>query len=208
VKVPTTNEGWIELEDGVEVKFEKGEYKTGDYWLIPARAATGDSLSGDIEWPLDAQGKPEAQPPHGIRHYYCCLAIVDFNSSLVQDCRRLFSPLTELTSFFYVGGDGQEAMPGERLKEALQVGVANGQWPVEDAPVKFTVKKGGGTLKAGNQSGTEIIVKTGKTGDNKGIAECYWQLGNDTNQPSQQVEARLLDADGKPTPPFADSFYR
>jgi hypothetical protein len=28
------NDGSIPLEDGIEVKFEEGTYKTGDYWLI------------------------------------------------------------------------------------------------------------------------------------------------------------------------------
>ena len=46
VQIPATNEGFIPLEDGVEVRFEAGEYRSGDYWLIPARVATGD-----IEWP-------------------------------------------------------------------------------------------------------------------------------------------------------------
>ena len=39
---------WIPLEDGVQVQFSPvgGNYRTGDYWLIPARVATGN-----IEWP-------------------------------------------------------------------------------------------------------------------------------------------------------------
>ena len=47
VDVPAANDGFIELEGGVQVKFEPGTYKTGDYWLIPARTATGS-----IEWPF------------------------------------------------------------------------------------------------------------------------------------------------------------
>ena len=35
-----TTANWIALEDGVEVLFSTGcEYKTGDYWMIPARTA-------------------------------------------------------------------------------------------------------------------------------------------------------------------------
>lgn len=45
-------EGWIEIENGIEIRFVQAsgdvhQYRTGDYWLIPARVATGD-----IEWPL------------------------------------------------------------------------------------------------------------------------------------------------------------
>jgi len=37
---------WTLLEDGIEVQFEAGTYLPGDYWLIPARSATGD-----VDWP-------------------------------------------------------------------------------------------------------------------------------------------------------------
>ncbi|MEQ1601128.1 MAG: hypothetical protein ABL885_05085 [Methylophilaceae bacterium] len=36
------------------------QYRTGDYWLISARVATGD-----VEWPGEV-GKPQALHPHGI----------------------------------------------------------------------------------------------------------------------------------------------
>ena len=35
------NMAWLPLEDGIEVQFSAGEYRTGDYWLIPARRAAG-----------------------------------------------------------------------------------------------------------------------------------------------------------------------
>src|SRR5262249_58925102 len=106
VDVPATNDGFIELEDGVEVKFESGTYKTGDSWLIPARTATGD-----VAWPFT-----EPQPPQGIAHHYCRLGLLTFDGSqytTVQDCRELFPPVTDLTSLFYVGGGGQGGGPGQ-----------------------------------------------------------------------------------------------
>ncbi|MGH8071119.1 MAG: DUF6519 domain-containing protein, partial [Candidatus Entotheonellia bacterium] len=111
VGIPVANDGWIRLEDGVEVRFQAGSFKTGDYWLIPAR-----TLTGDIEWPHDASIPPQPllQLPHGIQHHYCRLALLEFdaaNWSLVSDCRELFPPTTELRSLFYVGGDGQEVTP-------------------------------------------------------------------------------------------------
>lgn len=58
----------FELEDGVKVVFEVGgTYRAGDYWLIPARVATGD-----VEWPGEPD-KPEFQLPHGPAHYYAPL---------------------------------------------------------------------------------------------------------------------------------------
>ena len=35
VQVPATNEGFISLENGVEIRFGAGSYSTGDNWLIP-----------------------------------------------------------------------------------------------------------------------------------------------------------------------------
>lgn len=73
--------GWLELEDGIRIQFQPpvqppapGEpptyYRTGDYWLLPARVATGD-----IEWP-GGQGDPLPIGPHGIDHHYAPLAVV------------------------------------------------------------------------------------------------------------------------------------
>jgi len=46
------------LEDGIEVQFADGTstYRTGDYWLVPARSSLGD-----IEWPQP--GKPSQPVP-------------------------------------------------------------------------------------------------------------------------------------------------
>jgi len=198
VSVPATNEGWIPLEDGVEVKFEAGTYKTGDYWLIPARTA-----KGDIEWPHDSAMEPLAQLPHGIEHHYCRLALLGLNKveggetsennwTHLSDCRRLFPAVTELTSLFYVSGDGQEAMPGEVLSGELIVSVANGQWPVGGATVRFTVIKGSGNLTSDDLSGTSIEPAT----KNNGLAACKWEL--DEIIDNQQVEATLLDDAANP----------
>src|SRR5205085_10569753 len=62
---------WINIEDGVQIQFRnKGEYRTGDYWLIPARVATGQ-----VEWPV-IDGKPDFMPPNGIEHHYAPLGFV------------------------------------------------------------------------------------------------------------------------------------
>lgn len=62
--------GWFALERGVEVQFlPGGVYRTGDYWLIPARVA-----SHDVEWPQADLG-PAAVPPHGIRHHRTAIGL-------------------------------------------------------------------------------------------------------------------------------------
>ena len=81
----TTNT-WLPLEGGIEVQFSDGTYKTGDYWLIPARTATGE-----IEWPPfeTPNVNPIAQPPRGIQHHYCRLALLAFDGEKLTVQRRL-----------------------------------------------------------------------------------------------------------------------
>lgn len=95
---------WLSLENGIEISFPKPEegsplvfrYQTGDYWLIPARAATGD-----VEWPRVASDPSDLMPlpPHGIVHHYAPLAILavevdgKISSSASSDCRRKLKQL-------------------------------------------------------------------------------------------------------------------
>lgn len=191
----TVADKWIELENGVQVKFESGTFHTGDYWTIPARTATRD-----IEWPEDDADNPLALPPQGIRHHYCRLALLQLKETeegaaweRLSDCRRLFPPLTEMIRFFHVGGDGQEAMPRQFLPQPLQVGVSNGQWPVAGAQVAFEILLGNGRLRApGMGLAKRLVVET----DAQGVAQCEWRL--DARTVSQRVQATLLDMDGKP----------
>jgi hypothetical protein len=93
--------GWLNLEDGVQIQFQKpaqGEsvnnYRTGDYWLIPARTATGD-----VEWPGPIEN-PQAWPPHGIEHHYAPLAMISFDgngqvTTMPTDLRRKIIKLWE-----------------------------------------------------------------------------------------------------------------
>lgn len=83
---------WLNLEHGAQIQFHKTEpgsyYRTGDYWTIPARVATGN-----VEWPHHG-GEAQGRPPQGIRHFYAPLAIVGFNGAGVlgtqSDCRLRF----------------------------------------------------------------------------------------------------------------------
>lgn len=92
---------WIDLEDGVQVLFaEGGQYRSGDYWLIPARVATGK-----IEWPSEpgtgVKGPvADLLPPRGIRHHYAPLGFVTWDGTafqLTKTCRRTFAPVPSLT---------------------------------------------------------------------------------------------------------------
>ncbi|HVF90320.1 MAG TPA: DUF6519 domain-containing protein, partial [Blastocatellia bacterium] len=101
VKVADATADFFELEDGVQVKFEPGDFNTGDYWTIPARTVPGKF--GDVEWPRDGANNPLPQPQQGIIHHYCKISIVTFEGkeekieiTEVEDCRPIFPPLTEL----------------------------------------------------------------------------------------------------------------
>jgi hypothetical protein len=88
----------LRLEDGIEIVFSPGgTYRTGDYWLIPARVATGT-----IEWPtthVPGQADvPAAQPPLGIQHHYAPLGVASFSAGTkdgakIDNCRRCLAPL-------------------------------------------------------------------------------------------------------------------
>ena len=94
VDTPAGNDGFLPLENGVEVRFEEGHYNTGDYWLIPGRAGAVH----DVAWPRDDGGNPLPRPPEGIVHHYCPLALVHVKGTTLDttDCRHLFPSLTTM----------------------------------------------------------------------------------------------------------------
>ena len=92
-------DNWLDLEDGVQIQFQMADqslpatYRTGDYWLVPARVATGD-----VEWPkeltTDSTGKvtqmPVALPPEGITHHYAPLATIDVNADVLRTANQCY----------------------------------------------------------------------------------------------------------------------
>jgi hypothetical protein len=88
---PGPDQGWIELEHGIEVRFEGGPWRTGDYWCLPARTALGTVI-----WP-GAADAPDALPPEGITHRFARLATLrhDGTGLELHDDRRLFPGVGE-----------------------------------------------------------------------------------------------------------------
>jgi hypothetical protein len=84
------------LEQGIHIQLTRADastFRSGDYWLIPARTA-----SGDLEWPGTVED-PGELPPHGIEHHYAPLAIINVNVSgeitNITECRRTFPALAQ-----------------------------------------------------------------------------------------------------------------
>jgi hypothetical protein len=195
-ELPVIVNTWIDLEDsmkakdGVQIMFGSGFLRNGDHWLAAGRTPTAD-----IEWPKDASDNPIPSLPFGIHHHFAKLGILKLDATTgwaeISDCRNLFPPLTDLTSLYYVGGDGQEATPGNLLPEPLMVGVANGSLAVSGAKVKFEILSDGGSLNNGSTtSTTDVIVTT----NSDGIASSSWTLASPIVS-NPQVRASLLADD-------------
>jgi hypothetical protein len=104
---------WFELEDGVQIQFTVPpqsktavpQFRTGDYWLIPARVATGN-----VEWPTETiPGNPTtpiAMLPHGPVHHYAPIAGIKVSDNTVDiehDCTVVFGIFNGALSFTQSG---------------------------------------------------------------------------------------------------------
>ncbi|AXG81898.1 DUF6519 domain-containing protein [Streptomyces paludis] len=79
---------WIDLEDGAQVYFAPcGQYASGDYWTFAAR-----TITGAVEWPTDAAGRPLLACPEGVAYHYAPLAWISGGNAL--DLRKVFKQLT------------------------------------------------------------------------------------------------------------------
>ena len=209
----TVNEGFVAIENGIEIKFQlptNAEFRTGDFWQIPARAAISNAPSGLIEWPVEEK-LAAFFAPQGIVHFYCRLGVVsidkDGDAELKSDCRCLWPALSTVPRLFYVSGDGQEVMPDlkkgaskhTKLPCPLIVGVANGHCNEGLKSVRFDVvntvsnpSEGLVSVAGGTPTQSFAIVQL----DAMGLAKVDFYL--DATNPVQQVVARLLDSQSNP----------
>ena len=99
---------WLSLEDGVQVQFHDPEalYQRGDFWLIPARTATGGVL-----WPhaSDDDHAPLALAPYGPALHLAPLALARSVSVEPHDLRmRIARHLGEYEGEYEIEDDGDE----------------------------------------------------------------------------------------------------
>lgn len=220
--------GGLHLGFGVTVKFDGGMARHGDYWTIPARSIVSDDASrtgtGKVLWPVEEDGDrdPLLVLPHGVRRHYAALARVqraaDGTWTVLEDLRRFFPALSDMTTLHYVGGDGQmyhTAAPGEDLSTPLMVGVGRGDWRVKDALVMYEVRPAApasrpttiGPIDSGffegvsdldavwaNPGGTQVVLRTMTASTPEmdflnGVAACQVHAGDETEI---HVVARLV----------------
>jgi hypothetical protein len=205
---------YIELEEGLEIRLGEGNYRTGDYWWVAARANSEES----IEWPRIGDKLTETpQPllPAGVAHHYAPLAVLEHKGdgkySVKFDARSFFSSLADLIHIHYAGGDGQEAMPGNNtLAEPLRVAVTIGGKSVGSlgAKVRFTITKPStpsplsglfsGFLSTVDHTTTDSSLEIAT--NEEGIAECLWTLDNRVVE--QEVMAELVECGDAKLPPL------
>ena len=101
---------------------------------------------------LDTEDNARAHAPphlrvrfHASRSVASEVAYDDTDCDHLSDAETVQEALDALcrnSSILYVGGDGQEALPGEILPAPLRVRVSNGGWPVAGATVRFEAETG------------------------------------------------------------------
>ena len=106
----------------------------------------------------------------------------------------------------YVGGDGQDALPGGELAEPLTVQVVTGGWAVPDALVEFQIRDvTQGSIMLGDGTAVNTTVTSGRVTtiqlrtDAEGKGSVRWRVGTAPTHPRQVVTARLLEQDADPT---------
>ncbi len=164
--VATAGTGY-QLEDGIEIEFSGTEFKVGDYWVFSARV-----LTGEIEL-------LEKEPPHGVQHHYCKLALVTGETGGevdIEDCRPEFPPLTELPDTggcctVTVGEDGDfqdiqlaiDSLNGGPGEVCIHSGTYEIDRPILVEGEDITIRGCGGTPiivnTATNSSGIVFIIR-------------------------------------------------
>jgi hypothetical protein len=110
IPVPTPGTS-IRLEDGILVTLDlatpEGRYKKDDYWVFTARA---------VDASMEVLNQ---QPPCGIHHHYCRLAIVEVANNefvaVVEDCRDLVPEASDTS----LGCCSVMVAPGESIQTAI-----------------------------------------------------------------------------------------
>lgn len=204
------------IEDGLQVNFSAGTYRSGDFWLMPLRTSVVPGRGTQIDWPSSG-GVHEARTSQAPVKYRTPLATLDFSAGVwrvVHDCRTLYPPLGTVIALISAGGDGQHGASGQWLPAPIIARAMRGRLPAANQTLRFSVVNGGGVL-ASSDPNTSPAPATASTlevvTDDLGVAFVYWQLGNGPVErvaevdwePAtfQRLEVATLGSDGLPGDP-------
>ncbi len=157
--IPATNDGYIDLDGTLEVQFggpANAYYRTGDYWVVPVRAAAG------VLWPTDSSDAPLALPPHGVQHHYAPLYVLELAAGswtrTTPPYRKVFQGTTVIPGSEKLNRTEDDTMTASltitgnlevhQTVTVGQAGVPGGRLELVDAPL---VLPQGGTVDRGLQ---------------------------------------------------------
>lgn len=128
ITADVSTDGWMALEDGIEILLEPGSYRSGDFWTIPARVETGD-----IIWPADPADNttPAARNPEGVTYFYAPLAYIAGPTDAPLDMRCKFPTL---------GCDTARLLQGAELDAVAEVAPATATAPAPARPARTARK--------------------------------------------------------------------
>jgi hypothetical protein len=133
-------DNWLSLEDGIQIKFlstGSPTYRSGDYWLIPARTSIGD-----VQWPQLGDGGPR-----GIEHHFAPLAIILTESDGVS-----IKDIIDLRNLIKPEGQATISASGSAATETSTSAGAPAAPGAAKAPRRRASASGGGTPEAGSPS--------------------------------------------------------
>lgn len=203
VTIPAAAGDWLELEDGIQVRFGSGPFVSGQYWLIPARTALRDVL-----WPR-AAGVPALRPPAGVEHLYTRLGFVRVNDdgtfAEITDCRATFTPAAledDAVSLLYLGGDGLSFRPGVVVGE-LRAGMYVGSVPRPGERVRFQVLEvTDGAFLADDPSASSGPLELDVETDAAGVARLWLTVTSWSIQTLRVRASRIGASDAAAPPPI------
>lgn len=167
-----TQGGRLLLERDITVRFattqsnnQPCQYRTGDYWLVPARTVSG----------LEGWTAGQARPPEGEQHFYAPLALAKFQANGtvanpatdLRDMRDVFPTLRSL-----VGGTGS-IVQGTGTQHRLPKWQSTGGSVLLNSNISddgTTVTVGGSGLTVTPATTLNGTLKVGTAGDSQTIA--------------------------------------
>lgn len=188
--VPLAENAWQTLENGIQINFSAGSYQSGDYWTIPARAA-----SGQIDWPPCGGNGNLFQSPTSIKVFNAPLACIHWDTTqkqtVIEPCQRIFSPLTDLAP--------QVA--------ATALHVTNYSWANDDVTTFDALLSNGltvtlDTAPTGPISGANFIV-TVEVGNKSFLPEYYYAEATTLAVAAQSPATSVAAATAPATPAAA-----